>query len=343
MHTQPKPMRKNVFVSGEEGYDTYRIPALLCTKDGVLLAFIEGRHANRADYGDIDLLLKRSFDFGATWEPLQIVWDDGENTCGNPAAVQDADTGRIWLFATRNKGTDTEDQIRAGISDEKRTVWNMFSDDNGATWSSPVNISETVQPEGTLWDGTGPGNGIQLKKAPYKGRLVIPANGYTIYSNDHGETWIGGKSSGVASELTVAELPDGTLTRNDRNEPGYRAISLSYNGGESWCKPFYNEQLLESCCEGSQITFYRGAKQFLMFSNPADQNDRVKMTVRLSSKNSCMDYDKSYLINEGPSGYSSLAQLSKDFVGILYEEADPGRYPCDRIVFVAFGIENFLK
>src|SRR5262249_6561478 len=124
-----------VFVSGKEGYHTYRIPALLVTKKGTLLAFCEGRKNGPGDSGDIDLLLKRSFDGGKTWAKTQVVWDDGTNTCGNPCPVIDSRTGTIWLLATHNLGTDTEAMIVGGKSKGTRTVWVCHSKDDGATWS----------------------------------------------------------------------------------------------------------------------------------------------------------------------------------------------------------------
>ena len=87
----------DIFKAGEDGYHTYRIPALVVSTQGTLLAFCEARRNSAADDGDIDLALKRSFDNGATWEEMQIIWQDGENTIGNPCPVVDRDTGTIWL------------------------------------------------------------------------------------------------------------------------------------------------------------------------------------------------------------------------------------------------------
>ena len=78
-----------VFASGTEGYHTFRIPALISTGDGTLLAFAEGRRGGRGDSGDIDLVMRRSGDAGTTWGPLMVVWDQAKNTCGNPCPVLD--------------------------------------------------------------------------------------------------------------------------------------------------------------------------------------------------------------------------------------------------------------
>src|SRR5687768_14945641 len=98
------PFQTDIFRAGEDGYSAYRIPALLTTKSGALLAFCEGRKAGKSDSGDIDLLLKRSTDGGQTWSPQQVIWDEAENTCGNPCPVIDEQSGTISLLMTHNLG-----------------------------------------------------------------------------------------------------------------------------------------------------------------------------------------------------------------------------------------------
>src|SRR5271157_3429796 len=117
-----------VFISGQDGYHTYRIPSLIVTNKGTLLAFCEGRKTNGGDIGDIDLLLKRSFDGGKTWTKAQVVWDDGPNTCGNPCPVLDSRNGTIWLPMTHNIGSDTEEMLVNGTGKGTRTAWISRSD-----------------------------------------------------------------------------------------------------------------------------------------------------------------------------------------------------------------------
>src|SRR4051794_6256200 len=134
-----------VFVSGQGGYHTYRIPSLIATGKGTVLAFCEGRKDGGGDAGDIDLLLRRSHDGGRTWEKPQVIWDDGPNTCGNPCPVSDAKTGTIWLLLTHNLGRDTERMIVDGTSQGTRTVWVTRSSDEGASWSRPEEITAAVK------------------------------------------------------------------------------------------------------------------------------------------------------------------------------------------------------
>ncbi len=58
-------VQNDIFLSGKEGYHTYRIPALITTSKGTLLAFCEGRRFSREDLGNNDLLLRRSSDGGS--------------------------------------------------------------------------------------------------------------------------------------------------------------------------------------------------------------------------------------------------------------------------------------
>jgi sialidase-1 len=154
------PTTVPVWVSGQDGYHTYRIPSVVVTPKGTVLAFCEGRKTGRGDAGDIDLLLKRSTDGGKTWGRAQVVWDDAGNTCGNPCPVIDARTGTIWLLMTHNLGTDTEAKVVGGTSTGSRTVWVTRSDDDGATWAKPVEITKDVKKPGWTWYATGPGVGI---------------------------------------------------------------------------------------------------------------------------------------------------------------------------------------
>ena len=182
----PTPAATNLFTSGAGGYNTYRIPAVYETMNGTLLAFCEGRVNSSSDTGNIDTLLRRSFDGGNTWTVQQIIWSDGANTCGNPTVVQDSSNGRIWLFLTWNNGNDSQSEIQNGTSIDVRKIYSCYSDNDGATWTVPLNRFAEVQPSDIRWDATGPGRGIQIVNGAHPGRLVIPANGRNIQSDNHG-------------------------------------------------------------------------------------------------------------------------------------------------------------
>ena len=162
----------DLFESGTQGYHTFRIPSLIPTPTGTVLAFCEGRKNARGDTGDIDMLLRRSDDGGQTFAPFELVWDDGPNTCGNPCPVIDARTGAISLLMTHNLGHDHEPEIIDQTSEGTRTVWLTRSEDDGRTWSPPVEITSAAKQPNWTWYATGPGAGIQLAT----GRLVIPCD-----------------------------------------------------------------------------------------------------------------------------------------------------------------------
>ncbi len=183
-----------LFHSGEGGYHTYRIPAIVRSRKGTLLAFCEGRRTSSGDSGDIDLLLKRSFDGGKTWSPAQLVADFGPDTIGNPAPVVDWKSGTIVLLMNSSPGNVTEREISTGTG-ATRKVWICRSKDDGASWSRPEEITSSVKRPEWTWYATGPGNGIQLRS----GRLVVACDhkvvhtesmhSHLIYSDDGGATW----------------------------------------------------------------------------------------------------------------------------------------------------------
>lgn len=314
-----------VFVSGREGYHTYRIPALVVTQKGTLLAFCEGRKHSSGDTGDIDLLLRRSFDGGITWGKTQVVWDDGPNTCGNPCPVVDPRTGTIWLLLTHNLGTDSEGAIVSGTSKATRTVWVSKSQDDGASWTSPVEITRSVKRPEWTWYATGPGIGIALRS----GRLVVPCNNmvagskaqqsHVILSDDGGKTWrLGGVVGPHCDESQVVELADGRLLLNMRSYRGdqRRGVAISSDGGETFPSPVPDEALVEPVCQASILGIV--GHNNLVFSNPASTR-REHMTVRLSTDGgTTWAYEN--VLHTGPSAYSCLAQRQDGTLACLYEK-----------------------
>ena len=332
----------DVFRSGEDGYHTYRIPAIIRTTKGTVLAFCEGRKHSARDWGDIDVLVKRSRDGGRTWSAAIKVADFGEDTVGNPAPVEDRRSGTVWLLLTRNPGHVPEKNILPGLEGPTRTVWLTYSKDDGLSWAPPVEITRSVKRPEWSWYATGPVNGIQLRS----GRLVIPCDhvvradlsqrySHVIYSDDGGRSWqIGGAVGPDCNESTVAELSDGTLMLNMRSYAGRnrRAVALSSDGGLSWSAPAFDETLVEPVCQASLIGIGKGKRRVLLFSNPAS-TQRVNMTVRLSR-----DDGKSWVafrtVYQGPSAYSNLVELGRGVVGLLYERGE--KSPYERISFARF-------
>lgn len=338
------PQHVTVFTSGRDDYHTFRIPAVIVSKKGTVLAFCEGRKDSRSDTGNIDLVLKRSFDHGVTWQPMQIVADFGPDTIGNPCPVVDQKTGVIWLPLTKNVGTDTEKQIEQGTSKEPRTVWLTRSDDDGATWAKPIDITKDVRDPSWTWYATGPGCGIQLQS----GRLVIPCDhrvkgtfvrgAHVIYSDDRGQTWKrGGTVTPECNECQVVERADGSLLLNMRSyhKKNRRAIASSKDGGLTWTPPKLDDALIEPVCQASLLRYSLAktqGKNRLLFANPASTK-REKMTVRVSYDEGAT-WPVARELHAGPAAYSALTVLSDGTIGCLYERGAKSAY--ETISFARF-------
>jgi sialidase-1 len=338
-----------IFKSGSEGYSTFRIPAIVTTKSGKILAFAEGRVNGSSDTGNIDLVMRSSEDGGKSWSTLKIVWNDGDNVCGNPAPVVDFETGKIHLLMTWNLGTDHERDIIDGKSKNTRRVFVSSSSDEGENWTIPKEITSTVKKENWTWYATGPCHGIQMKYGQNNGRLVIPCDhieaeskkyfSHIIYSDDHGKTWkLGGTTpQDQVNECTVAELPGGKLILNMRNydrAQKSRKISYSEDGGLNWSDIQSDSALIEPICQASLL--FSEENKTLWFLNPANETSRINMTLKESD-----DFGKTWniaqVLNSGPSAYSDLTLINSSFLGCLYEG---GRFnPYEGIVFTTFKIK----
>jgi sialidase-1 len=336
----------DVFVAGDGGYHTYRIPSAILAPNGTLLAFAEGRRGGAGDAGDIDLVLRRSHDGGRSWAPLQIIGDNGPNTFGNPCAVVDARTNTVWLLTTQNRGTDREKDIIAGTSDGSRTVWVMRSQDDGVSWSTPVEITSSVKARDWTWYATGPGVGIQTRD----GRLVVPANhaeaqtgihrSHLFFSDDGGKSWtLGATSDAGTNESQVVELADGRLLLNMRNHPpkpdNFRMIARSDDGGRTLSAAVPDRALIEPPAQASLIRFSTAKardQNRLLFANPASAA-RERMTVRVSDDEG-LTWPVSRVVHDGPAAYSSLVVLPDGTIGVLFERGD--RSPYERITLARF-------
>ncbi|HLO82465.1 MAG TPA: sialidase family protein [Chitinophagaceae bacterium] len=342
-----------IFKAGDDGYKCFRIPAIVKTTKGALLAFAEARKDGCGDAGNIDLVLKRSEDGGKSWSAITTVWDDAGNTCGNPSPVVEQKTGNIILLSTWNLGTDHEAQIIDGTSKDTRRIFVLKSADDGHSWSKPREITTEVKQPGWTWYATGPCNGIQMQSGKYLGRLIIPCDhieagtkkyfSHAIYSDDGGENWkLGGTTpTDQVNECTVAELPNGTLILNMRNYNNIRVrqTSVSKDGGETWASLQGDPTLIEPVCQASLIWYnYKGRKPFLAFSNPADQKSRINMTVRISYDQG-KTWKRSYVVHNGPSAYSNLVVLPNGNLACFYEAGKINPY--EGIAFRELSFDQF--
>ena len=351
------------YVSGDGGYDTYRIPATVVTGRGTVLAFAEGRHNSAGDTGNIDVVLRRSTDGGCTWGPTAVVAAGDGDTRGNPAPVVDPRTGAIVLVTSYNSGTVTEGQIMRGevTPRQSRRVFVQRSWDDGRNFTPPRDITSQVKLPSWRWYATGPGHAVALTRGPHTGRLVIPANhssappvgstdtgqeakyygGHDLYSDDGGETWrlgfVDATYTGVnnANESSAAELPDGRLYFSSRDQlgtsTGNRLDTYSSDGGATLDRPYEVQHTLDDVpvVEGSVLQL-PDADAPLLFSAPSVPNTRQGMAVWRSA-DAGGSFVKAVTLSGEWAGYSDLVRVGSDTVGVLYETGATSAY--DTIVF----------
>jgi len=349
---EPLLEKSAVFPPGMDGIARYRIPGIVVTTKGTVLAYSEARRNNSSDWGEIEVHLRRSADGGKTWEPTQHIAhsgpriegnphkkDDGgarEQTVNNPVAIVDRETGAIEMLYCINYAR----------------CFSMRSTDDGVTWSSPVEITTTFEPFRKHYDwkviATGPGHGIQMKSE----RLVVPiwlaygkegdhkpSSAATIYSDDHGKTWKAGDlclpnegDLGNPNETMIAELSDGRVMLVSRSvsQASRKIITISADGATGWAKPVFHEQLWEPICMAS-IASHPSKPGTLLFSNPhtlgLDQDGKPVPAGRGKRENLCIklsrDDGKTWPVNKvldpGKAAYSDLAVLPDGTVLCLYE------------------------
>jgi sialidase-1 len=350
-------LKQNLFVSGEGGYHSYRIPALVLAANGDLLAFCEGRRDARGDAGKIDLLLRRSADDGATWSEPAVVWADGENTCGNPCPVIDPASGDVLLFSTWNLGTDREKAIVARESQDTRRVFLLRSRNHGKTWGRAKEITADVKPPEWTWYATGPGAGLAIERGPRKGRLVIPCDhieaedrySHAIISDDGGRTWrVGGRIGPGVNECEAVELTAGRLLMNMRNHQRtetHRKVAFSADGGETWTEPQSDPVLIEPVCQASirRTRWPRGKRPgVILFSNPActfsgPDKGRRNMVLR-ASFDEARTWPVALVLHPGLAAYSDLAVAADGAICCLYEAGE--QHYWERIVLARVGPEE---
>jgi sialidase-1 len=321
-------LKKSLTCYNEGPYPYYRIPGMTVTAKGTILTYFETRLGG-SDWQARGVGAFRSSDNGDTWSPLKLLAESkSETTINNPVMIA-AKKGRVYFLWQ-------EDYCRGFL---------QYSDDDGNTFSDPVEITEYIEQfstkRGYRWDvfAFGPCHGIELDS----GALLVPvwlANGgirahhpsvtSTIVSYDSGKTWEAGEiiNPDVSSEFPeglkdpnetcAVQLDDGSVLLNIRHEgkTHYRAISTSRDGLTGFTDPIYDMQLPDPICCGSIIKTkgpIYGNQHVIAFSNcavnPNRENNysklRVKLTLRLSLDN-CRTWKYSRLLEER-AGYSDIA------------------------------------
>lgn len=351
-----------VFDSGVDGHIYYRIPAMVETTKGTILAFCEARNTkadfyegNEAlfegipvfqsgsskDSGNIDLVLKRSTDGGATWGAMTTLFDDGNNVCGNPSPVVDLTTGRIWLFwCWQRCGTQSSTMFPSILDGHTRRVLCCYSDDDGLTWSAAQDMTSTLKEKDWTWYATGPCHATQLRSGQYSGRLIIPCNhrdatnkknySHCCYSDDLGKTWkLGGSTEVGGNESCIVELSDGGVMTSmrvagdnlpDGTNTACRAFSKSPDGGLTWGTFDLVESLIDPGCQGAATNYYRNnaPSSTILLSNCHHLTTRTKISISVS-KDDGKTWMTPYTVYDNRGAYSDIIELADGSVCVFYE------------------------
>ncbi len=356
--TAAEPEFADVFTAGQEGYPSIRIPAVLTTKAGTVLAFAEGRKVH-SDQAQNDIVAKRSTDQGKTWAPLQLIHDDGANSLNNPTVVQDTTSGRIFLMYQRIPGHLKERSPGTATGLDGPDIYRnllVWSDDDGLTWSKPQDVTKTTKrPEKATTICSGPGIGIQLTRGPHKGRIIFPFNegpfflwnNFSVFSDDGGKTWTcgenvpghllpdgkGGQRSQL-NEVQMAELSDGSVRLNSRQFAGakVRKTAVSKDGGATWSAVEDVPEMPEPSCMASIFRYSfadEGEKSILLFSGPLG-GKREHGCLHAS-----FDEGKTWPVKRElfakSFGYSILTKLKDGTIGCLFETDGANRTVFARI------------
>ncbi|MDP7062259.1 MAG: exo-alpha-sialidase [Planctomycetota bacterium] len=331
------PTKTTLFERGQGGVHTYRIPALVTTNQGTLIAACDARiHSSRDLPNNIDTVLRRSADGGETWSPIKTVIDwSGEQGAADPSLVVDRQTGRIWCAVTWSESVNWRD-AKPGFGRDTFHNLLVHSDDDGLTWSEPVDITESLKDPAWRSVWFSPGSGIQSTS----GRLFLPfsaadADGadssWAAISDDHGKTWsrvgpIGTKTN----ESMIAQLADGTLVCNLRSRHGknQRGVSFSRDDGATWSSMKHHAGLPEPVCQASLLTVPAERtpddREWLVFCNP-NSIKREDLTIKIS-----FDGGNTWpivrLLHAGPTAYSCMTVLPQGGLGVLYERGAKNSY-----------------
>jgi len=345
------PHVKEATVFAHKGTDWYRIPSIVVSPKGVVLAFASRRKGSLGDFGhESDVVLRRSLDNGATWQPMQTLVTRPDTDIHHGPAVIDRRSGRIFKFCrywpVKAEGgpcafvTATPYERMKALGYLDHVVW---SDDEGATWSQPRSLPLPFPP-GASSAATGNGvNGIQLAD----GRLLIQG-GYVLggkrhtcvlLSDDAGGTWRLGATesvSGSLREFGMAAVADGTLYANLRAKGGYRLVGVSTDRGETFGTLRPDKTLVEPFCHAGLVRL-PGEGDVLAFSNPANDprttergKHRTRLTIRLS-RDGGATWPLARVLHAGPAAYSALTALPDGAIGCLYECGE--RSPYETVAF----------
>jgi sialidase-1 len=329
----------DLFHQGDGGVHTYRIPALIETHKRTLLAVVDARHDSNRDLpARISLVMKRSSDRGRTWSEARTIRQVPEGGVGDPSLLLDRKSGRVWCFHAYGPPGIGFGNSKAGP--QTIQVHAMWSDDDGATWSAPQDLTPQLrQPE---WQGMFATSGTHFETS--RGRFLVPlvvrdgaglVSSRNAYSDDRGKTWKVGPAICMGSDESKAvEVTDGVVLQNLRMRK-IRTVARSYDGGITFGPPVPDGALIDPICNAGLARYRRWGRDLVVFTNAASLK-RENLTVRISEDDGHV-WRRSRVIHRGPAGYSTVIPLRDGTLGVLYERGN--KYAAERITFARFDLD----
>lgn len=329
----------DLWKQGDGGIHTYRIPALVETRKGTLLAVADARYDSSRDLpGRIALVMRTSRDGGKNWSPSRVIRREETGGAGDASLLLDRKTGRVWCFYAYGPPGIGFPTAKPGAVTGSTTlqVHAMYSDDEGATWSAPVDL--TPQIKDPAWEAIFPTSGTHFQTS--QGRYLVPmvvrhadkvVRSHNAYSDDAGKTWRIGPGIGDGTDESKAvELVNGTILQNMRNG-ARRAIARSTDGGVTFSRVTHDDALIDPSCNAG---IARAGKR-LVFTNAASSK-RERLTVRISDDHG-VTWPRAKVLHEGPAAYSTVIPLRDGSLGVLYERGNSGA--AERITFARFTVD----
>ncbi len=357
-----------LYRNGDAGYPRFRIPALLALDNGAVLAFAEGRQpefeGQHDDHAMNDIVLRRSLDGGDSWEPHQVIAEMGGDSLNDPCAVYLPDTGRVLLMFQRfprgyhARVMEHTEMAELGYGGPRNTqTFVTYSDDDGATWSEPRDITRSVRAEDAISVGS-PGVGVVLSRGEHAGRVLIPLyetiplgdgerywRNRVAISDDGGETWRTSERvpddtlTGYGNEAQLAERADGSILMHARWQEGANRVlqTVSRDGGKTWGPIAPSPDLVTTPCMTSLFSYSEDGNAWLLASLPKSEEGRENGTIMLS-RDGGETWAFGRSVYDGGFAYSCLTKLPDNRVGLLFE-----RGPYIDLCFMTIDIDWLLE